>query len=73
MVPLGIVFLHGGIAVKLRHLTHPRGIISGENHDSAMSDWRWRRLRRCFFVEGIALETICGSYAIDADLVFAAA
>jgi hypothetical protein len=34
MAPLGVVFLHGCVAVKLRHLTHHRGVISGENHDS---------------------------------------
>jgi hypothetical protein len=70
---MGIVFLHGGIVVKLCHLTHPRGIVPGENHDSAMPDWQWRRLRCCFFVESIALETIRGSCAIGADLVFAVA
>jgi hypothetical protein len=70
MAPVGVVFLHGGVAVKFRHLTHHRGVISGENHDSALPDWRWRRLRRRFFVESIALETVRGAYATGADLVF---
>jgi hypothetical protein len=73
MEPLGVIFLHGGVAVKIRLLTHLRGVISGENHDSAIPDWRWRRLRHCFFVESIALETIHGTYAIGAELVFAVA
>jgi hypothetical protein len=73
MAPLGVVFLHGGIAVKILHLTHLRGVISSENHNSAMPDWRWRRLRRRFFVESIVLQTIHGAYAIGAELVFAVA